>query len=306
MCPRVTRSPSAMRMGCCSRKCLSKFYSKPYYKQQPDGLHRLDISLLTCCILTMRSLALLFFVFPTFAEAIEVCIDIPVIGADPETPAELVQVYEEATASLERFPSLLAALEEQSPKLCLSSKMGNAHGYLDIEQNRIYLSDQIPKAMQVGVLFHEIRHLEQFALGICPSDDLAMKEYARATFALEADASVVSLLVAWDMKENGNSGPWLALSAWPTQADIASKFALEMLASGDVLSAASAAFAQWYMSEVRREAYYIASCSGYLDRQDASKLIPRYQLVPADFLNDLCRLPSGSRYQCSPPEVESR
>jgi len=254
----------------------------------------------------MRLLALLFFVLPTFTEAMEVCIDVPDIGADPNVPAGLVQVYEEAAAGLAHFPSLLTALEEQSPKLCLSSNMDNAHGYLDIEQNRIYLSDQISVAMQVGVLLHEIRHLEQSAIGICPSDDLAMEEYARATFALEADASVVSLMVAWDMKENGNNGPWLALSAWPTQSDIASMFASVILASGDVPSAASAAFDQWYVSDVRREDYYIASCSDFLDRQDASKLLPRYQLVPADFLDDLCRLPDGSRYQCSPPEVVNR
>ena len=254
----------------------------------------------------MRSLALLIFLLPTFAAAIDVCIDVPVIGADFNAPADLVQVYREVAAGLERFPSLLTAVEEQSPKLCLSGNMDNAHGYLDIEQNRIYLSNQISVAMQVGVLLHEIRHLEQSALGICPSDDLAMEEYARATFALEADASVVSLMVAWDMKENGNNGPWLALSAWPTQSDIASKFASEILASSDVPSAASAAFDQWYLSEVRREGYYIAACSDFLDRQDASKLLPRYQLIPPDFLDDLCRLPDGSRYQCSPPEVVHR
>ena len=254
----------------------------------------------------MRSLASLFFVLPTFTEAMEVCIDIPDIGANPNEPAGLVQVYEEVAAGLERFPSLLTALEEQSPKLCLSSKMDNAHGYLDIELNRIYLSDQLPMAMQVGVLLHEIRHLEQSALGICPSDDLAMAEYARSIFALEADASAVSLLVAWDMKENGNDGPWSALSEWPAQSDIAAKFASEMMASGDVPSAASDAFEQWYMSEVRREDYYIASCSDFLDRQDASKLLPRYQLVPTDFLDDLCRLPDGSRYQCSPPDIADR
>ena len=254
----------------------------------------------------MRSLALLFFVLPTFTEAMEICVDVADIGTDANAPAGLVEVYEEVAVGLERFPSLLTVLQEQSPKLCISSNMDNAHGYLDIEQNRIYLSDQIPMAMQVGVLFHEIRHLEQSALGICPSDDLAMAEYARATFALEADASVVSLLVAWDLKESGNDGPWLALSAWPTQSDIAAKFASEMRASGDVSSAASAAFDQWYMSEFRREEYYIASCSDFLDRQDANKLLLRYQLVPAEFLDDLCRLPGGSRYQCSLPKIESR
>ncbi len=216
----------------------------------------------------------------------------------------LVGIYKEVTLALERFPSLLAAMEERSPELCFSTQMDNALGYLDIEQNRIYLSKQIPTAMQVGVLLHEIRHLEQLAIGVCPSDELAMKEYARATFALEADASVVSLLVAWDMKENGNKGPWLALSSWPTQSDIASRFASEMLVANDVASATSVAFDQWYLSEARRESYYIAACSDFLDRQDASKELPRYQLVPADFFDDLCRLPDGTSYQCSPPEIK--
>lgn len=101
----------------------------------------------------MRSLALLFFVLPTFTEAMEICVDVADIGTDPNAPAGLVEVYEEVVVGLERFPSLLTVLQEQSPKLCISSNMDNAHGYLDIEQNRIYLSDQIPMAMQVGVLF---------------------------------------------------------------------------------------------------------------------------------------------------------
>ena len=91
----------------------------------------------------MRPLALLLFVLPTFAAAIEVCIDVPDIDADPNAPAGLVQVYREVAVGLERFPSLLTAVEEQSPKLCLSGNMDNAHGYLDIEQNRIYLSNKI-------------------------------------------------------------------------------------------------------------------------------------------------------------------
>ncbi|MBT8410374.1 MAG: hypothetical protein KJP02_01080, partial [Octadecabacter sp.] len=62
----------------------------------------------------------------------------------------------------------------------------------------------------------------------------------------------------------------------------------------------------WYMSDDRLNDYYIASCSDFLDRQDASKLLPRYQLVPDDFLDDLCRLPDGSRYRCLPPEAVSR
>ena len=254
----------------------------------------------------MRWLALLFLAFPNISKANEACVYATDIAADPHAPAALIEVYEEVVVGLERFPSLLSAFEEQSPKLCLSDKMDNAHGYFDIELNRIVLSDQLSIAMLVGVLLHEIRHLEQAALGICPSDALAMKQYARATFALEADASAVSLLVSWDMKEQGNSGPWAALAAWPTQSDIASEFASEMFASSDASSAVSVAFDQWYKSEARQEEYYVASCSDYLDRQDTSKALPQYQLVPFDFLNDLCKLPDGSKYECSLPRSEGR
>lgn len=251
----------------------------------------------------MRLLTLLFFLLPGVAVASDRCIQAPDLGATSDAQHALVGIYRDVALALQRFPSLLAALEEKSPEICFATRMDNAFGYLDIERNRIYLSDQIPRAMQVGVLLHEIRHLEQFAHGICPSDELAMKEYARATFALEADASVVSLLVAWDMKEHGSEGPWLALSSWPAQSDIAARFASEMRQSDDAASAASVAFDQWYASQARREDYYVASCSDYLDRQDASKRIPRYQLVPNDFLDDLCTLPDGTRYLCTPPTL---
>ena len=252
----------------------------------------------------MRWLVLTLLLFPSISGASDICVGVSDVSSNPNAPAALVQAYEDVKVGLEHFPSLIEAVDENSPSLCLSDTMDNAHGYYGIERNRIYLSEHLSPAMLVGVLLHEIRHLEQSVLGICPSDALAMEEYARATFALEADASAVSILIAWDMKENGNSGPWTALSEWPTQADIASAFAAEMLASGDVSSAVSAAFDQWYASETRREKYYIAACSGLLDRRDLSHALPRYQLVPSDFLDGLCRLPDGSTYECTLKEVE--
>lgn len=252
----------------------------------------------------MRWLVLTFLLFPSISGASDICVEISDISTKPNAPAALVQAYQDVRVGLERFPSLIAALEEKSPALCLSNKMDNAHGYYDIERNRIFLSEQLSQAMLVGVLLHELRHLEQSVLGICPSDALAMEEYARATFALEADASAVSLLVAWDMKESGNSGPWTALSEWPTQSDIASAFAAEMVASRNVSSAVSAAFDQWYASATRREKYYIAACSDLLDRQDSNHALPRYQLVPPDFLDGLCKLPNGATYSCTLKEVE--
>lgn len=254
----------------------------------------------------MRLLPTLIFLFPCAAVAGVACIEAPYLSAGSDAQSKLAKIYEDVAFALDRFPSLGAAMADKSPELCFSGRMDNAHAYLDADQNRIYIDPKLPAALQVGVLLHEIRHLNQIVFGSCPSDELAMEEYASATYALEADASAVSLLVTWDMKENGNDKPWLALSSWEAQADIASRFDAEMVATGDAAFAVSAAFDQWYASDARREAYYLAACSDYLDRQDASKALPQYQLVPVEFFDYLCRLPNGTRYQCSHPDIDQR
>jgi hypothetical protein len=75
-----------------------------------------------------------------------------------------------------------------------------------------------------------------------------------------------------------------------------------MAASGDIEVAVSGAFDQWYASDFRRSKYYIATCSEYLDRQDAEHALPQYQILSPDFYSDLCRLPNGLGYDCSEPE----
>ncbi|MGB8624187.1 MAG: DUF6782 family putative metallopeptidase, partial [Paracoccaceae bacterium] len=90
--------------------------------------------------------------------------------------------------------------------------------------------------------------------------------------------------------------------AWRTHSDIAAAFAAEMAATGDAPRATAAAFAQWYASDWRRENYYLAACSDYLDQQDRSKALPRYRLLSEDFLDTLCRLPDGTAYPCAEPE----
>ncbi|MBV1902542.1 MAG: hypothetical protein KUG58_02790 [Marinosulfonomonas sp.] len=73
--------------------------------------------------------------------------------------------------------------------------------------------------------------------------------------------------------------------------DIAGRFAAVIPERGNVAAAAWAAFDQWYTSEKRTERYYIASCSGYLDRQDQAHALPRYLLLADDYLARLCQLP---------------
>jgi hypothetical protein len=249
----------------------------------------------------MRSLAFIATLVATSASAGEICLKAPYDAAQSTAQNELSSLYTDINASLTRFPSLSDTLSSRSPDLCFSDQGDAALGYLDVDRNRIYLRRALPRDLQIGVLLHEIRHLDQLRLGACPSDDLAMAEYARATFALEADASAISLLIAWDLKQQGDPGVWSALSAWDTQSDIADRFAAEMNASRGIDIAVATAFDQWYASDLRRAQYYVLTCSEYLDRQDASKALPQYQLLPGDFYAGLCRLPDGRNYPCSEP-----
>ena len=244
--------------------------------------------------------------FATLAHATEICIEHPYQSSAAEDEKGFIAIYQEIIPALDHFPSLAEALDNAAPDLCFSSLTGSTLAYLDVDENRIVISEGLSKDMQIGVFLHELRHLEQFVRGSCPSDDLAIKEYAHATFALEADASAISLLVAWDLKENGRGSAWSALASWPSQSDIAASFASEMAGTGDVALAVSAAFNQWYASSTRLEQYYLATCSDYLDRQDANHNVPLYQLVPDAFLENLCTLPDGSKYECSQPEIKLR
>jgi hypothetical protein len=251
----------------------------------------------------MRFLALILPLLATTAKADETCIEMSSTAAVEAVEEELLDLFNRGMLALERAASLLETIYKRSPELCYASQLDGAHGYFDVDQNRIYISDALSKDMQVGVFLHEVRHLDQIEIGVCISDDLAMREYVEAVFALEADASAITLMIAWGLKEQGKPSVWHALSSWDTQSNIASRFAEEMNASGDLGSAVSAAFEQWYASDFRRTQYYLSTCSEYLDRKDTTHAIPRYLLLPTDFYAELCKLPNGLEYQCSAPEA---
>lgn len=197
------------------------------------------------------------------------------------------------------FPQYRDLISDQAVDICLSASLRDAHGYFSPDQNRIVLQSDLPRPMRVAILIHELRHLQQYATGSCPTDSLAMTEVGRATLALEADASAISLFVAKAMSDAGHPEIWDALSNWPTQADIAAAFAEELARSDDARLATTAAFAQWYESAWRRENYYRAACGAYLDRQDITKALPRYDEVSGSFFEGLCRMPDGSPYECT-------
>ena len=105
------------------------------------------------------------------------------------------------------------------------------------------------------------------------------------TLAMKADASAVSFVVPWCLREAGDGALWDALADWPSRSDIAAAFAGEMMRGAGVEAAKARAFAQWYASDWRREISYIAACSDYLDRQDRSHALQRYGAASAHFLN---------------------
>jgi len=191
--------------------------------------------------------------------------------------------------------------QQPAPALCLAEYLDGAEGYFDPDAYQIVLRSSLSDDFLSGLLLHEFRHVKHYWDGRCPANLLSMQENARSVLAMEADASAVSLMAAWQLRTQGNPDVWAALSTWQSQRDIADRLDREMHQTGDITRALEAAFDQWYRSETRTTQYYIASCSEYLDRQDNGKLLPSYRMLPGDFFNDLCTLPSGGRYSCAEP-----
>ncbi|WP_328799711.1 DUF6782 family putative metallopeptidase [Sedimentimonas flavescens] len=199
---------------------------------------------------------------------------------------------------LARFPALRATLFQEARSLCLADTLHDARGYLEADALRIVIAADLPPRLQQAILIHELRHLQQQSAGTCPAPDLSMRENARAIFAMEADSSAYSLTVAWELWQDGLPDLWEALSLWPMQADIARTYRQAFTQNGNAAYAASAAFTQWYANPIRRESYYIAACSDYLEQLDRNHLPPGSGRLPPDFFRQLCKLPDGSPYPC--------
>jgi hypothetical protein len=235
------------------------------------------------------------------ASAGETCIGLHHPSPQTDGQQTLSELLDDVRPFADSFPFLQEIIQSEGTELCFSDQMNYALGYLDVEQDKIVISEAVPSDLKIGILLHELRHLWQFTYAMCPTNNLSMKEYARATFALEADASAVSLLIAWHMKEQGQDAVWSALSNWASHTDIAAAFEDTLKTTQDEGLAVSYAFYQWYASDARKDRYYIEACSGYLDRQDAEHLIPRYGTLDPEFYENLCRLPDGQQYLCADP-----
>jgi hypothetical protein len=227
------------------------------------------------------------------------CLPHPYTVADTAPQKQLRDLMAVLDLTVRGVPAMRQALDRRKPLICIDPRPVLPRGVLDTGEMFVALKSTLGFEEQHLILIHELRHLEQFDRGYCPSTTLSMQENARAVMATEADAMAITTLLAWDLKSIGHPGPWHTLRQWDHYEDIARRFEAELAAEGDLESAVVAAFDQWYASDWRVESYYIASCSDYLDRLDDSKLLPSYGLLPDDYLTRLCRLPDGAAYPCS-------
>ena len=218
-----------------------------------------------------------------------------------EADGDLAALVERLTAVLEPYPPLAQALFDQAPVLCLDDALIEEQGYFEPKTNRIVLNAKISTDFQLAILVHEVRHLQQFGSGACPTLGYRMTDYIRARLALEADASAIGVYIAWRLRSAGDPGPWDALQVWPTHDDLVARFAETMAASGDEVEAISATFAQWFERADRREIYTFAICSNYLDALDREKVVAGKKNLSEDYAAQLCVLPDGRPYACTLP-----
>ena len=228
----------------------------------------------------------------------ETCIEAPY-----DTEAGEVTVLAELVLSvLEGFPSLKTSLLDQSPSLCINDTLYDMQGYFEPGTNRIVLRAGLDPDMQLAILLHELRHLEQFASEACPTVAMTLSDYMRLRMALEADASAIGVYAAWRLQQAGRPGPLEQLQAWSTHQDLVTRFMAEIAATGgDEVAATSATYAQWFESEDRRAMYAFAICSNYLDALDIQNLPPGKATITDDYAARLCILPDGRPYDCTLP-----
>jgi hypothetical protein len=201
---------------------------------------------------------------------------------------------------VESNPFLELAQTEQTA-ICIEDRDILERGFYDPERNLIALSSRLDQDQIVVILAHELRHLDQYARGFCPSPQFDIKEEVRFTFIVEADAMAVTANEIWKLKQAEDSAPWEAFSQIENYQDIARSYAGVMQEGGPTEKALSAAFTQWFASDWRVDAYALSTCLAYYDTLDRTHLLQSYDLRSDELLLQVCVLPDGRRYPCNLP-----
>ncbi|WP_425090924.1 DUF6782 family putative metallopeptidase [Tropicimonas sp. S265A] len=198
-------------------------------------------------------------------------------------------------------PAYFTSMTARPPDLCIDDSALAPRGAYEPEAHRIVLSLHLSRGEQLLVALHEIRHLDQVALGLCPSPQMAQEAYVTAKLALEADAMANTVGLAWSMRHT-NTGTWRAAQSISQYDDITRIFSDRIDEGATMPEAVGSAFAQWYKSGWRVENYRLAACMSQLDQRDAQHLLPLYAPLPEAFFEVLCKLPDGRPYPCEVPD----
>lgn len=197
---------------------------------------------------------------------------------------------------------LLANLRTRGTAICVEDRPSVARGSYEVESNLIELRADLDEGAKLLILIHELRHLDQYGRGFCPSSDYDMGEMTRFTFMVEADAQAIATYYAWRLAEAGKPKAFEAMRAMPEYADVGASFERAIAEGAEPEIAVAVAFDRWFASPWRVETYRLSACSAYLDRLDASKQLRSYDLLPPDYFETLCKLPDGTPYRCEAPE----
>ncbi len=245
------------------------------------------------------ALAWLLVVAPPTVGAAPIC-----LGLGPETEVldpevERLAGVAGALASGPPIARQLAALRiARGTDLCLESALLECRAFFTPDTNAIVLKTGLPEPLMTLLVVHELRHLDQIDRGFLPDPDLSRRATVRHVFALEADAQAIVSHFAWEARES-DPAIWESLLDMPNYADIATAYAEIRQEGGTVAESTLGAFEQWYGSEWRRENYYHAICSDYLDELDLTKRLAGTRALDPDRLRGLCLLADGTDYGCA-------
>ena len=133
--------------------------------------------------------------------------------------------------------------------------LNGSHGCYSSEQNAVRLNAGDSFDRQIITLAHELRHAQQYQRGLQLDAFLDVpKNYLHSQWMIEADANVVSCLVAWDLNQQGISKPMQSYSA--ENDHIFKPFEKEAKVGGiQSGSAQKAAFYGWFTDMYIRTAY---------------------------------------------------
>ena len=235
-------------------------------------------------------------------RAADLCLRPPYQSTTTDAQRELRSLVTEIEALAPGEDPLLGALRARGTALCVEDRPSVARGSYEVDSNLIALRASLDAGAKLLILIHELRHLDQYGRGFCPSTDYDMSEMARFTFMVEADAQAIATYYAWQLAEAGHPGAWEAVRAMPEYADVAASFERAVAEGAAPDIAVAAAFDRWFASPWRVETYRFSACAAYLDRLDATKRLRSYDQLPQDYFETLCRLPDGTPYRCEAPD----